>query len=794
MHLHRPLSLQDRLVLAADARLTRPSYVEDTIWALILREGPLTVMLETTYGLRARHMRLFPLFFAGPERRQVLGLGEKPEDFVLTALAPNYAAVRFRPHQAVEGRLEWLIPDSHSALARIRLHNQGPEPLTLHLGWVADLNPTEEGQPMEPVQHLATATLAGRTAGLPLTVFLTGGAEGLYSPYPTLALPLDLQPGQERRLTLVHLLGYEAEEGLEEARRRAARPWAAEYARLRLADQAWPQIQPEDDTLAWGLAFARQSALRLLHGPFGPSKRRFAVRAREPDQGYSPNGQGTDHPPAWSGLTAPEAWYLSSAYLLPHAPEMAAELLLAFLDAQEEDGFIDAAPGPAGQRAHVLASPLLVDLAGRIYTAQRDRAFVEQVFDPLWRFLQVWFAPEQDADGDGLPEWRHPAQTGLDSLPEFSPWHPWSTGAALASVEDPALWALLYRACRVLETFALEMKRPVERKTLRAWAQRLHQATQRTWDARRAHPLRRDRDTHLSPPGQRLGRLRGAGEVPLKPCASLDAPVRPVIIVEAPTPLRPRLTLQGRDAHGQPVREVLTTPPTWYEGRMVFTAAHAYTCLESVAVEEVPSSAHIEVRTADLTRTDLTLLLPFWAGMLTSAQEAQVIRRLQSERGYDRPYGLPLVPTQRPKAPAWEAVHMLWNLFILEGLERAGKRDLAADLLVRLWRGAGETLAREGHLREAYHARTGKGLGQRNVLLGLPPLTPALRLAGIGALSPKALVLEAESAFRQPLTVLWRGVRLRLTPQGGEVRFPQGATTPLPAPPAQLLLRAEHRP
>lgn len=794
MDYNRALWPQDRVVLAADARLGPLSYVEDTIWALTLRESPTTVVLETTYGLRARHMYLFPLFFTDPERRQVRGLSVEESPIRLTALAPNYAAVAFQPHATVQGRLEWYIPDGRTAMARLSLRHQGDEPLTLHLGWVADLSPGEEGRPMEPWQGHAVTLLSGETQGLPLLVFLTGGPEGLYSPYPALALPLDLAPGQERRLTLVHLAGHEAEAGLEVARRLAAQPWEAHIARLRLLDEAWPRVQPADEAQAWALAFARQSAARLLHGPFGAEERRFALRAREPDQGYSPNGRGTDHPPAWSGLTVPEVWYLSSAFLLPHAPDLAAELLQGFLARQRLDGWIDAAPGPAGQQAHVLASPLLVDLAGRIYAARPDPAFAAQVFEPLWRFLQVWFAPEQDADGDGLPEWHHPAQVGLESLPEFSPWHPWSTGADLATVEDPALWALLYRACRVLESLAPPAQRAAAQKPLRAWARRLKKAVQRAWDPRRAHPLRRDRDTHLSPPGQRLGRRRGPGAVPLRPCRKGVPPLRPVILVYTDTPLRAAVHLQGRDAQGRPLGEDLTTPPTWYEGRMVFNAAHAYGCLERVFVEGIPASARVEVRTPDLTRTDLTLLLPFWAGMLTPAQEQQVVRRLQSPRGYQRPYGLPLVPTQRPKAPDWEAVHMLWNLFALEGAERAGARVLAADLLTRLWLAAGTTLQREGHLREAYHARSGAGLGQRNVLLGLPPLTPALRLAGVAALTPKAVEVEAASAFARPVTLLWRGVRLTVTPQGGTVRFPHGATAPLPPPPARVLLRSNHRP
>ncbi len=54
-----PLSL----TLAADARLTTTDYTNDQIWELSLGGGePAALALQTTYGLRAHWMRLFPRF------------------------------------------------------------------------------------------------------------------------------------------------------------------------------------------------------------------------------------------------------------------------------------------------------------------------------------------------------------------------------------------------------------------------------------------------------------------------------------------------------------------------------------------------------------------------------------------------------------------------------------------------------------------------------------------------------------------------------------------------------------
>lgn len=52
-----------QLTIAADARLTPTDYTNDHIWELDLSGGdPSALALRTTFGLRARLMRLFPRF------------------------------------------------------------------------------------------------------------------------------------------------------------------------------------------------------------------------------------------------------------------------------------------------------------------------------------------------------------------------------------------------------------------------------------------------------------------------------------------------------------------------------------------------------------------------------------------------------------------------------------------------------------------------------------------------------------------------------------------------------------
>ena len=87
-----PLSLR----IAADARMTVPSYIDDQIWELRLRGGtPSALALETSYGMRARSMRIFPGFRLNQDA------WIDPLDFhappIVGSILPNYLRISFEP-------------------------------------------------------------------------------------------------------------------------------------------------------------------------------------------------------------------------------------------------------------------------------------------------------------------------------------------------------------------------------------------------------------------------------------------------------------------------------------------------------------------------------------------------------------------------------------------------------------------------------------------------------------------------------------------------------------------------
>jgi hypothetical protein len=385
-----PLSL----VLAADARFGPTDYCNDQVWELNLGGGePPALAVQTTFGLRARNLRIFPRFSQAPARDNPQALSSTasdPEGFArpvtIHRLYPNYAQLSYAPFTGIDVESEFWVPNLPAIMGRLRLFNHSAVARAVDLEYVALLNPSSNtGQRMSPAEMGATSVLAGLTGNLAPVFFMTGSVQPSSGPYPALGLTFVMNPGESRQVTWVLAACADANEqsasaaSFELARLTATRNLDAERARIELTNASTLEIHTGDPD--WDIAFtlAQKVALGLFLHPLRGLERPSFVSNRLPDQGYSLRGDGSDYSHLWNGQTPLEAYYLSSL-ILPAAPQLAQGLLTNFLDSQAEDGSIDWKPGLGGQR-QLNATPLLASLAWRIYQSTQDR-FLESVFPP----------------------------------------------------------------------------------------------------------------------------------------------------------------------------------------------------------------------------------------------------------------------------------------------------------------------------------------------------------------------------------------------------------------------------
>ena len=138
------LSLGDPLYLslAADARLCQPDYFNDHIWEVEFGAADAErafVSLYTTFGLRARSMRLYLRF---TENNITV---TDPNTFIakpsLRRFYPNFLTLDFVPLENLHITTDFWVPESHAVAGRITLANKSNAVRQLKLEVCAELDP-----------------------------------------------------------------------------------------------------------------------------------------------------------------------------------------------------------------------------------------------------------------------------------------------------------------------------------------------------------------------------------------------------------------------------------------------------------------------------------------------------------------------------------------------------------------------------------------------------------------------------------------------------------------------------
>ncbi len=776
-----------QLTIATDARFTVPDYANDHIWNLDLSGGdPSAMALRTTFGLRARLMRIFPRFGENGKNTS------DPADFasgpVVRAFYPNFLSVTFCPYLDVDVTAEYWVAASQVVTGRFTITNRSAIQHPIHFELVGQLIPLE-GQNMtandllsksrQASGYASVTILDGQVNDLRPVLFMTGGPQPGPGPYSSLILMLDLAPGASRQVTWALASLNNVQESFDLARKTVARSFDGERSRIENQNASETlEIYTGDPDWDAALALTQKSAFGLFMGPSQHLPHPSFVLSRQPDQGYSRIGDGSDHQHFWNGQPALEAYYLST--LIPAAPQLARGVLQNFLAVQDtNDGVIDCKPGLAGQRGRFHAAPYFASLAWRLAHGGRDKEYLVSVYPGLLAYFWAWFSPVRDKDRNGLPEWQHAIQTGFEENPIFDGWHPWAIGINITTVQSPGLLAALFREAQCLIKMAEMLGRSSDTITLKAQSETLRIGIQACWEPDDDCYHYADRDTHLSQPGKILSERQAAPLINLQ--KKFKQPVRLVIRIQGQNESlkRPHIKITGQ-LNGQKQSEALETRDfTYSSSGAVATTEKVYTTLGDFEIEGLTRLDRISIQTVDLSIADHCLLLPLWAG-IPGKHDAHglVYRTILDANQFDHPYGIPALPRLFIKEAdaVSNSVHLPWNHLTGEGLLGYGYRREAVRLTAHLMSAVIQNLKRSQAFYRNYHSETGAGLGERNTLQGLAPLGLFLDALGVEIISPKLVILRGENLFPWPVTVKYKGLTVSRLMGQTEVVFPNGQT------------------
>ncbi len=768
------------LTLAADARLCKPDYFNDHIWEVELGAPDperSAVSLSTTFGLRARSMRLF-LRFTENNNHVV-----DPNTFVgkpsLRRYYPNFLTLDFVPLEALIVATEFWVPDSHAVAGRVILTNRSNAIRQIKLEVCAALAPLD-GQSIIPTQQQLVNILAGQTGGIAPVIFMTGGPKHGPGPHTSLLLDLELGPGSTRQITFAEAALDTVAASFELARRSAARPWEAERTRIELLNTSQVLDIRTGDT-NWDAAF--DFSQKAAHGLFFSGSEHLPspsfVNARHIDNGFSRKGDGTDYAPSWNGQTPLDAYYISS--ILHGAPQVTKNLILNFLSTQNEDGEVDSKPGLAAQRGRIIAAPLLASLAWKYYQTTQDDAFLAEAFPKLIKFFWSWFSSAHDRNRDGAPEWDHILQTGFDDNPIFDVWNPWSQGLDISLVHSPSLEAMLYREANSIVQIAKQLGKPEEETLLvNSQAETLKTSLIASWNPNQSFYSYRDRETGQVSTGKVIAKKKGDGN--MRPKAEFESGVRLLVEIQTKSPAAKRPEVEISEyftkSKGE-VETILSHQFQWRTGGLVATTQKLFSRVGRISVTGLDEKDKVVVKLIDTSGEDITLALPLWAGALEEGQARELIgRNLMMADRFDRPFGMPSLPlSPDPEAdPVSMSVHLPWNQLIGEGLLAYGFRSEATRLTAHLMNAVIQNLKHNRSFYQRYHAEKGTGIGERNSLQGFAPVGLFMQALGVTIISSTKIKLEGRNLFPWPVTIKYKGLTIARGLEQTIVTFSNGGS------------------
>jgi hypothetical protein len=770
-----PLSLR----IAADARLSHVDYFDDQIWELCMQgEHPLSLSLETNYGLRARSMRIFPGFVRRDQ--YMVDPGEFAGPPIVRRFFPNYLRIEFSPFEDLCVQAEYWVPGSHTVAGRFKLMNLGPRPTRLRLRLHALLQPGDEPQAMREVNLAGAVILAGRTGNLEPVLFMAGGAAADPAAYPALALEQMLAPGVPRMISWAHAGLDRMQDSFKMARDQAARHWDGEVARLELVNASQVEIETGDQDWDAAFAFSQKVALGsfVSHTTHLPHASIIDVRA--PSQGFSQRGDGRDYDVDWDGQSVQQA-YLVLSQILNSAPELGKGLILNFLAAQSPEGHIDWRPGLGGQRNKALCIPLLATMAWRIFQHTEDKDFLRRVLPGLLAFNESWFSPEHDRDEDGHPEWDHTLHAGFDDWPSFVRWRKWGGALDIRWAETHDLSAYLHRECQSLVKIARTLGREEPLSALTGRMERLRASVERAWEEEGARYRHLDRELHVSPPGKLLG--SGEGDFELGIDQQFDQPGRVLIRIRGPESEAKGGTvyLHGRGRRGRHRVETMGDDRfQWFWELGSATSEKIYAEIERVEARGFGGGLETEIWIADFTRGDVTNLMPLWAGLADAERARQIVSKtLTDPDQFWRRYGIPECSALDPAYPQALAdeccgVSMFWNTLMGEALVHYGYLERAAELVGRLMAAIVIALKQEKGFSQMYSPDRELSFGPRDHVAGLAPLHLFLETLGVRLLSPHRIAVRGRNPYPWPVVIRWKGLEVRRDGVRAYIRFPNG--------------------
>lgn len=748
--------------------------IKDQVWTLNLDcTDPHPFCLTTTYGLRAKSMRLFPNLIH--ENRRI----SKPEDFSLLPSIIEYSPASLLLESEYQNKIKLLFScffiEPEVLVGNIQLRNLTETQNSITLQLALNLVPMGKGQPSHPEKVGNNQFITGITDNLEPVLYMTGGPTAISNPFPALSIQLNLQPSSAQQLAWTLVSGETKSESFDRAKEIIVSDWQNIF-HAHIMEHNGQTIGIKTGDSDWDSAFFLSQVnakTHLLRYEYEPDNLHF-LKTRLPDRSTI-----SDHLDSKTkALTNLELNHLCQV-LLPTNEDVVIHLIENQIDTQIEKLEKSAKNNNHTYETTYKGCPLLASLLLEIYEIKQENKLLERNFRNLCELYQSWVGnPVSGTEVENL-HWESPTQQQIDSgLFSFDIWESYSRGLDITKVESPALYAMLLKETKALSKISKILG---ERSEMRYFNHRVKEFQQRLedcWQEKMFLFGYQDIDTHLCSSGETVYQDHVSSEVKVNQSFAKPQRLHCQILASDEYTRACRIRIKGKSSKGEPIEEVFKSPGLlWISGHAHLTSKYLYQEIETLSFEGLNLQDEFILETVDLTQTDISCLLPFWAdgGMEKHLQEMS--STLLDSHNDLLSIGIP--ETWEGQRPLPEdlplRVNVLWNTLILEGLANYGESQKAAELFTNMMHGIVHGLKDYDGFYPLFDSNTVQPVGQYNAISGLVPIRLFLIIAGIKLLSPTKVASWGSNPFPWPIEINWKGLSLRKEGDHTRITFPNGA-------------------
>ncbi len=729
--------------------------------------------LETTYGLRARSMRVFPnILLNNKPLTEETDHVNRPR---ITRYTPGHLRIQFSIIDDVSIQLDFHIPENNALVGGFDIVNRASQPISMTLELAASLLPMDIGSPMHPLKVGINHILEGQSGDLWPVLFMTGGPMAVSNPYPALSLPVQISPSESRRLTWSLVTKNDQSDSFESARRITAAPWRDQTQEHFMAHEK-QTIHIRTGVADWDAALYLSQMNAMTHiKTTQPDNATQFIRMRLPDQARSEGFSKEIE----DKITILELRHLSQVILPSHHKTLKSHIEF-ILNQLDESELQKPAPGDISALKSFRDCPLLTQICLEIYEIDQDKEFLQTHFPVLNKLFNSWIRHNEDADKRLPLTWDNPDQLGIDSgLFMFDKWAASGQGLNIRCADSPALTAMLLREAKALQKISGILANEPQRQTYNKIESLLQEKVQAFWQDDRLTWSYQDYQSHLSP--KREIYYPGPAPESLEIHKTFTVPQRLLCHLYAGDDQTrvSHIIIYGVNSDGEEVSE--DYPPSevqWFAGTAHITTANLYRVLHAISLQGLNPNDRFLVETANFFQSDITCLAPVWAGAARNGQLEALLNKELNWQDINLEYGIPetwqclqALPDELPIR-----VNVLWNSMIIKGLLEGGYPEPAMHLFNNMMMTIVEGLKQHNGFFPFYDSDTGLPAGQRNAVSGLIPLRLFLQIAGIRLITPDKVAVWGRSPLPWPINISWQGLSIHREGSTTEIIFPDGKT------------------